>query len=168
MIWPAPEAAVVTLFAGNSVLALPERSRRPEDADLPTLPPPETAAPAARTVLHEGSSRRESELDIGTGEHFHRSVDEPSLVRIDAIGIELGNHGHSEFRIMDDDPLTARAELHRSQTVTRSDWRVRTELTTQLSATHEAFRVRVTLAAYEGDAPVCRREWDEAIPRDLV
>ena len=168
MIWPGPEAAAVTLFAGNSVLSLPEREPRPEDAHLPPMPPPETAPPGARTVLHEGSSRRESGLDIGTGEHFHRGVDEPSLVRIDAIGIELGNHGHSEFRIMDDDPLIAGAELHRSQTVARGDWRVRTELTTQLSATHEAFRVRVTLAAYEGDAPVCRREWDEVIPRDLV
>ena len=168
MIWPTPDAAAVTLFAGNSVLSLPEREPRPEDAHLTPMPPPETAPPAARTVLHEGSSQRESDSTSVPASTFIAAWMNPAWCGSTRSGSSSGNHGHSEFRIRDDDPLTARAELHRSQTVARGDWRVRTELTTQLSATQEAFRVRVTLAAYEGDGRFAIASGTRRFPRDLV
>jgi putative CocE/NonD family hydrolase len=43
MVWPAPEEATVTVMDGT--LDLPVRPLRLEDAALPSLPPPETAAP---------------------------------------------------------------------------------------------------------------------------
>src|SRR5207302_3015972 len=46
--WPAPEPVTLSLFSGGaSRLTLPVRPQRPEDADLPPLPPAESAPPAA-------------------------------------------------------------------------------------------------------------------------
>jgi predicted acyl esterase len=168
MIWPAPDAATVTLFAAGSTLTLPLRLGRSEDAALRPMPAPETAPPAPRTALREGRSRREAGVDIATGERFYRAVEEPNLTRIDAIGTELGSQGDMEFRIRDDDPLSARAVSRRVQTVTRGAIQTRTELATSLSASAEAFRVEAKLEAFEGDDRVCRREWELEVPRDLL
>jgi hypothetical protein len=46
MIWPAPEAATVTVLGGT--FDLPVRAARREDATLPPLPGPQTAMPASR------------------------------------------------------------------------------------------------------------------------
>ncbi len=163
MVWPVAEVASVTVFAGT--LIVPVRARQPGET-LPVLPPPVTAPPARRTVLQEGRSRQESGLDAG--EHFGRLIEEPSVMRIDDIGIEIGNESSHECRIRDDDPLSARAELRRVQTVRRGAWQVRTELVTRFSATRETFRVQARLTAHEGDAQVRQRDWDETIPRDLL
>ena len=165
MVWPAANEAAVTVSAG--ALTLPQRAPPPNEA-APTLPAAITATPARRTVLREGRSRREIGRDAVSGEYFHRRIEEPSLVRIDDIGIELGNSSSSECRIMDDDPLSARLELRRCQSVGRGDWRVRSELVTRFSATRKSFHVHATLEAFEGDVLIRRREWDETIPRDLL
>ncbi len=163
MVWPVAEVASVAVFAG--ALIVPVRARKPGETP-PVLPPPVTAPPAQRTVLQEGRSRREGGLDAG--EHFDRLIEEPSMVRIDDIEIEIGNESSHELRIRDDDPLSARAELRRLQTVQRGVWQVRTELVTRFSATREAFTVQARLTAHEGDAQIRRRDWDETIPRDLL
>jgi putative CocE/NonD family hydrolase len=168
MIWPSSEPASVTVFSGTTaVLLLPVGELRSDEPEL-SFPPVRTAAPAPRTVVQEGRSVREIGRDLITGECFDRSIEEPTITRIDSIGIELGNAVRFEFRIKDDDPLSASAESYRMQSITRGDWRVRTELTTQMRATREAFLVRSTLTCYESEQIACHREWDETIPRDLV
>ena len=142
MIWPSPRAATVTVFSGH--VELPVRAPKREDALLAPFPPVETAAPEPRTVLR------------------------PGLTRIDRIGIELGSEGSFDFHIDGDDPLSAVAEMRQTQTVSRGDWRTRIETRTRLSCTSEAFVVRGGVRAWDGDEQVCDRDWDCAIPRDLV
>jgi hypothetical protein len=142
MIWPPPEKATVTVFGGQ--LELPVRAAPAADAALPALPPPETADPEAITVLR------------------------PGVVRIDRSGIELGGEGSFEAHIDPDDPLSAVAEMQQSQTISRGDWRIRIETAMRMSCTRDAFLLRATMRAMEGDAEVCRREWDSSVPRRLV
>ena len=168
MIWPAPETATITLFTASSTLSLPVRAPNAEDTALPPLPPPETAPPAARTTLLEGRSRQETGLDIVTGERFFRAVEQPNLTRIEAIGTELGSEGTMEFRIRDEDPLSARVEVRRLSATIRGEIRTRTELGTSLSASASAFRVEATLDAFEGERRVCSRAWSFEVPRDLL
>jgi uncharacterized protein len=141
MIWPAPETATLTVFGGT--LDLPARPVQPEDS-LPPLPGPETATPERPTVMR------------------------PGLVRIDRIGLELGSEGKFAVDIKDDDPLSASIEMQRSQTIQRDDWQVRIETRMRLSCTRDAFLLRASLRAWEGVREVCHRDWDRAIPRDLV
>ena len=38
----------------------------------------------------------------------------------------------------------------------------------QMSCTRDAFLLRATMLAYEGDEEVCHREWDYSVPRCFV
>jgi predicted acyl esterase len=141
MIWPSPEKATLTIFGGT--IDLPVRPTRAADA-LPPLPGPETATPERPTVIR------------------------PGVVRIDRLGLEVATAGKFAFDIRDDDPLSAAAEMHRTETLSRDGWQVGIETQMRLSCTREAFLLRATLRAWEGTREVCHREWDRSIPRDLV
>jgi putative CocE/NonD family hydrolase len=142
MIWPAPETATLSIFGGT--LDLPVRPTQAADAALPPLPGPETATPERPTVIR------------------------PGLVRIDRLGLELATEGKFAFDITDDDPLSATAEMQRTETIQRDAWQVRIETRMRLSCTRDAFLLRASLRAWEGTSEVCHREWDRSIPRDLV
>jgi hypothetical protein len=140
-IWPAPVQATLAISGGT--LDLPVRAPQAIDA-LPPLPGPEMAPPEQPTALRRG------------------------VVRLDRIGLELGTEGQSTFHVEDEDPLSAVAELSRTETVARGDWQVRIETTIRLSCTQDAFLLRASLRAHEGADEVCHREWDCSIPRDLM
>jgi uncharacterized protein len=141
MIWPSPEKATLTIFAGT--LDLPVRPTQAAEA-LPPLPGPETATPERPTVVR------------------------PGVVRIDRLGLEVATEGKFAFDITDDDPLSAVAEMRRTETLSREGWQVRIETQMRLSCTREAFLLRATLRAWDGASEVCHREWDRSIPRDLA
>jgi predicted acyl esterase len=145
MIWPSAEKATLLIFGGT--LDLPLRPPRAADAQLSPLPGPESAPPEEPTVILRGDARIE---------------------RIDRIGLELGSEGKSRFHIEDDDPLSAVAELRRTQTTSRDAWQIRIETEMRLSCTRDAFLLHGGLRAWEGATEVCRREWDRSIARDFV
>ncbi|HJS84823.1 MAG TPA: CocE/NonD family hydrolase [Acetobacteraceae bacterium] len=165
IIWPAPHDATVTVSKGS--LTLPTRAPRAED-DLVRLPPPDAAPAARKTVLREGASIRERGHDIGAGEQFWRAVETPSRVRIEAIGTEIEMQSRTEHRIRDDDPLSARMEMTRLLAVQRGTVETRTWLHATMRATATEFLLEATLEAFEGAELVCRRDWREAVRRDLV
>ena len=70
MIWPPPEKATLSIFAGT--LDLPLRPPQGTDAQLSPFPEPESAPPEKPTVMRRGDVRIE---------------------RIDRIGLELGTQG---------------------------------------------------------------------------
>jgi len=142
MIWPSRENATVTVFGG--ALDLPVRPPTAADALLPSLPEPQTAQPERTTLVR------------------------PGVVRIDRMGLELGTEGSFKFHIEEDDPLSAVAEMRQSQTVSRDAWRTRIETQLRMSCTFDAFMLRATMRAWERDLEVCRREWDDSVPRDFV
>jgi uncharacterized protein len=142
MIWPAPDVATLTIFSGT--LDLPVRPPQVADAALPPLPGPQTATPERPTVIR------------------------PGLVRIDRLGLEVATEGKFAFDITDDDPLSATAEMQRTETIRRDAWQVRIETRMRLACTHDAFLLQASLRAWEGTSEVCHRDWDHSIPRDLV
>jgi putative CocE/NonD family hydrolase len=142
MIWPAPDNATVTVFAGT--LDLPVRPRHPADALQPPLPEAQTAPPEPT------------------------STPRPGVVRIDRLGLELGFERSFGSGIEGEDPLSAFSESRVTQSIARDDWRVRIETHTRMSCTHDAFRLRAELRAWDGDDEVCHREWDYDIPRELL
>jgi hypothetical protein len=145
MIWPSPETATVRIFAGT--LDLPQRSPNVADARLSPFPEPETASPEKPTVIHRDGVRIE---------------------RIDRIGLELGTQGKSQYRVEEDDPLSAVAELRRTLVMSRDAWQIRVETQMRLACTGNVFLVQGGLRAWEGTSEVCCRNWDRSIPRDFI
>jgi uncharacterized protein len=73
--------------------------------------------------------------------------------------------GFTEFRIKDDDPLSARAFARREQIYRRGEWQVRLELETSHAADSDGHVLQARLRAFEGGRVVCEREWKEEVPR---
>jgi predicted acyl esterase len=86
----------------------------------------------------------------------------------DSLGFELDTEGKYHLDVKDDDPTSAIAEMRRAETKRRGDWQVRSDVWMRLSCTRDAFRLQASLSARAGDEEVCQRDWDCAIPRDLV
>jgi uncharacterized protein len=145
MIWPGPEKA--TLLISGGALDLPVRPPSAADALLSPLPGPESAPPEKPTMMRRGDMRIE---------------------RIDRIDLELGAKDKWQYHVEEDDPLSAVAELQRTQTMSREAWQIRIETQMRLSCTPDAFLLKASLRAYEGEQEVCRRDWDRAIARDFL
>ena len=145
MIWPSPEKATLLILGGT--LDLPVRPPQAADALLSPLPGPESAPPEEPTIIRRGDVRIE---------------------RIDRIGLELGTESKSQFHVEEDDPLSAVAELRRTETMSRDAWQIRIETWMRLSCTRDVFLLQGSLRAWEGADEVCRREWDRALPRDFL
>jgi len=144
MMWPSPETATLTIFAGT--LDLPQRPPNATDEKLSPFPEPETASPDKPTIIHRDGVRIE---------------------RIDRIGLESGTQDKTEYPIDDNDPLSAVAVLNHVQTLSRNEWQIRVETHMRLSCTRDDYRLQATLQASDGANEVCRRDWDRSIPRDF-
>jgi hypothetical protein len=131
----------------GGTLDLPVRPPQATDAQLSPLPCPESARPETPTIFRRGDLRTE---------------------RIDRINLELGAESKSEYHVDENDPLSAVAELRRTQTMSRDAWQIRIETRMRLSCTHNAFLLKGSLRAWEGATEVCRRDWDRSIARDFM
>ena len=120
------------------------------------------------TVLRTGHTERRIERDIGSGETVYRAVDDFGEARIDAIALDIGSVKYGEYRITDEEPLSARAETRWTQRVGRGTWRTRTETRTVMTATKDAFLLHAELDAYEGEKRVWSHNWERVVPRDLL
>jgi hypothetical protein len=168
IVWPSPAPATVTIFTGASILTLPERPVRAEDAALPLFGEPEGATPPTMTTLapESGSSLWHYDMAADTAE---MAADYDSgMERFDAIGVAAGMQISERFSIAGDDPLSAKASLAWTIRRERGDWRVRVEAKIELRCTADAFLVQQSLAAFEGDTPLFAQDWEREIARDLV
>jgi hypothetical protein len=80
----------------------------------------------------------------------------------------LGTQYKTEYHVEENDPLSAVAELHQTQTLSRNEWQIRVETRMRLSSTRDIFLLQGSLRAFEGANEVCRRDWDQSIPRDFL
>ena len=85
-------------------------------------------------------------------------------------GLINGSIGRETYTIEDDDPLSARARTHWTQTYSREDgWSIRTETFQEMWADETHFHITARIEAYEGEDLVFERNWkDETVVRNLV
>jgi len=166
LIWPSPEPAAITLFAGASRLVLPERA--PVAGGPRPFEPPEGAAPLDAEQLRPVAQRRWLERDLVSGESRLVIVDDLGAQRIRAHGLERGSVCREHYRILPGDPLSARAEISWTQTLGRGDWQIRTESRHEQSADREQFHLRAEIRAFEGEQQVFEKGWQRSVPRDFL
>ena len=169
--WPSPVANTLTVRCGSGRLVLPVRPPRSDDASLPAFGEPEAAAPLA---LVETRPRR-------TDRPLDRIVTDPDSGRVDLLrerdrgawrtidtDVDYDTRGLLRFSVHPDDPGSAEQDIALTTTMGRPGWRVRTEVHTRIACTADAFIVKASLQAFEGDDKVFSRSWDESIARDGV
>jgi len=167
LIWPAPEAATLSLHLGTSFIDLPVRKIRSNEI-APPFAPPQAATPVRLKEVRKASNRRELVIDQKTGEQTLSIVDDFGASTITEHGLTYGAVGRETYRIHPDDPLSARQECHWTEERSRGDWKVRTETWSAMRASKTHWHVTGRLEAFEGDALIFSRDWDRKIRRKLL
>ncbi|MDX1609951.1 MAG: CocE/NonD family hydrolase [Halofilum sp. (in: g-proteobacteria)] len=174
VIWPAPEAAQLTLFTGSSVLELPERPPHEADAGLRPFEPPERGPMPEATALRAAPLRRLVERDLTTGTTVYRVTADSgefggaAVARIEDIDLTVGYTIAKTYRIHEYDPSTAEVTVEQEVEHRREDWSTRLQCSTRLTADGDNFHLEATMTASEGETELVRREWRETLPRRLV
>jgi uncharacterized protein len=170
--WPAPHPVTVSLFTDESFVDLPVRPPDPKDAALTPFKSPERAATEI-SELRPGPLKRIIERDRATNETVYtvssgRGDSETQLARIKAIDLEVGHTMLKRFRIGEEDPGTAQAEIIQKTCFRRGAWEIRIETSTRFSSTPDDFKLEAKLTAYEGDEQFFTRTWERRIKREFL
>jgi hypothetical protein len=171
--WPAPEPVTVSLFTGESFVDLPVRPPDSSDAALRPFEPPERAT-AETTELRPAALKRIIERDRTTNETNYTvssgrgDFDGAKLTRIKAIGLEVGHTMLKHFRIGEEDPEMAQAEIIQETSFRRGAWKARVETRTRFSSSPDEFVLEAELTAYEDAELFFTRTWTRRIKRDLL
>ncbi|WP_299598920.1 CocE/NonD family hydrolase [uncultured Tateyamaria sp.] len=159
LIWPAPEAATVTLHAGSlSIDAL-------TDADTCHFEPPDAAAPWQTEELRLEAHTRRQETDMVTGVTSLIIEDDFGKVRDLDHGLVHGSIARERWDIHPDDPLSARGTCHWTDEIERDDIRLRTEAQCAMWSDTTHFHLNAKLDAFENDIRVYEREITDRVPR---
>ena len=171
--WPAPQPVTVSLFTGASFVDLPVRPPDPKDSTLRPFESPERAA-AETTELRPAALKRIVERDRATNETIYTvssgrgDLDSAKLTRIKAIGLEVGHTMLKRFRIGEEDPGMAQAEVVQKTWFRRGAWNTRVETCTRFSSSPEEFRLEAELTACEDNDLFFTRTWTRRIKRKLL
>jgi predicted acyl esterase len=167
MIWPAPEPVSLTLHTASTYMELPVRSRS-GSKKVPKFAEPESATPVKLIEHSKPRNLRELTRDQATGETRLTIVDDFGRTTIAEHGLEIWACGRETYRILPNDPLSARQECHWTEERSRGDWKVRTETYSSLTASKTHWHVAGRLEAYENNALIWSRNWDQKIKRNLL
>ena len=166
MMWPAPEPVTLTVYSGNSSIQMPVR-KKVENEKTVEWKTEEAAEPVKLKQVAKAWHKREAKTDPKTGEWTMEIVDDFGRQVISDIGLEVYGAGREKYRIMPDDPLSARMETHWTEERKRGKWHIRTETYGKLEATRTHWIVWGKIEAYEGKKKVFEKEFSEHIDRKL-
>lgn len=164
LVWPAPEAATITLFSGTLNLPVRRTTRRDEHV----FEPPVAADPWQVETLRESGNLRRREVDMQTGIVSLVIEDDFGKVRDAEHGLITGSVARERWNIHPDDPLSARGKCHWTDELERGDIRLRTEAYSEMWSDAEQFYLAARLEAYENDVLVYARDVKDEIPRDHI
>jgi putative CocE/NonD family hydrolase len=172
LVWPAADAATLTLDCAASSLELPVRPPAHDDAAL-RFPPAVAGPPAPRTKVATGRRQREVTLDLLDDIARYKTVGEggvfgEGVLRFEETGTVLSHDLTRDLEIRGSDPLSAACRIAQTYEMGREGWDIRIETETAMTATATEFRMTGRLEAYENDVQVAVREWDRRVARDGV
>ena len=164
LLWPAPGRTKLVLSAGQIALPLLR-----EGAGAPVrFEAPEAAQAWKVRTIRKSSHLRETVIDHATGVTSLCIVDDFGEVEDLDHGLISGSVAREWWDIQPDDPLSSRARTYWSDTLSRGDWRVRSETKSEMWADAEAFYLTARVEAYEGDKLIFEKDFSRRIARDLV
>ena len=166
VVWPAPDAAAVTLHLPHCRLILPER--RVTDEIGPAAPgdPGDFPVQAAESIREPAN--RTARRIAPDGTHVLETFDDFGASRDREHGLETGSHVEQRYSIRPDDPLSARHEARWRYEFRRGHWSVRIDSKSVMTSDANRFHLSREVAAREGGAIVIARRWEEDIPRGLL
>lgn len=167
--WPSPEKTTLTVTSTSSILALPVRPERAEDAQLSPFEEPECAPPLDKTVEREPDFHWTIEQDMISGVFtVHQWFDEGRTVYNDHDGWTVESTHDEYLSIHPDDPNSARLDITWTEKYERGAWQVSSKTHTVLTSTPTHFLLEAELISKEGDEKVHTQNWKREFERKGV
>ena len=166
--WPPPQPVTLCLDEVASTFYLPVRPARDGDSQLPEFGAAETDTQFSKTQLEAPKKEHAIVHDLASGETRYEVLEDYGRLRHDDSGLEIVDSMSECYRCRDGDPGSVEADMHAERGLSRGDWNVRILTHTRLTSDEDAFRVRASLKAYEGDECLFEKEWDQTLPRKLL
>ncbi len=164
LVWPAPEAAELTLTGGGLDLPLSPAGQ----GDECSFEPADSAPPWQVEELRAGANTRKFEHDMVSGVVSLIIEDDFGKRRDSDHGLVSGACARERWSIHPDDPLSARAETHWTEETEREGLSLRTETYATMTSDAQNFYLTGRLEAYENDALIYERDVAENLPRNML
>jgi hypothetical protein len=168
LAWPSPEPVRLTLYPSSCQLRLPHRPAGDGDVHLRELGHPRQAAAPPHALLAPAKREWQVIHNLATNEVKLDVLNNDPRLRLEETGVAFGRNVEECYSFRNNRYDTVRGEVVQERSFQRAGWQVRTLTHTVLTSTADAFLIRATLDAYEGDVRVFAKSWDERIPRDLI
>jgi uncharacterized protein len=167
MIWPAAESTTLTVHDIGSTIELPAQTGLQHLGDN-RFGPPEDARTGSVTVLRDGSETRHTHRDIGACRTESIASRDDGVYVLDDIGTELSFTRVRSSSIVDNQPLSATANVTCRATYRRDNWDVRVESDIEMTCDATSFHFTARLATYDVGELFAERIFNHSIPRDHV
>jgi hypothetical protein len=170
MLWPSPLPVELQIVAGVSSLSLPIRAIEATDSPLSVDLITDRIVKTEKSDNLSDSGRYEI-TQMGPDVHgrvtLHKRLrDLPETVA--DIGTTVSGGSDWYMSIQEGDPNSCVWQLEWWSAISRDDWVTRTHSSVELSSTPGEFRIKESMAAWEGEKQVFQKSWDQKIPRDLL
>ena len=168
MVWPAPEATTLSVTAGASLLRLPERAARPQDAEPPAFAPPEAAPPLPMTQIEPPRFESRITHDVVSGHQTHYRLTDEGVTRFDTKdGWSVAKRREERYHIHPDDPASAALTVECNERYSRAAWSVETRSYSRMTCDGSNFYLEAVLEASMDGVKLFEKTWEFAVPRDL-
>ena len=168
MLWPSPRSVHLRITTGRSRLTLPVRPPAAADG-APFLPmirnAVETRDAADPKIL--ATKTTQSGPDPTGLLWIRKEVPEPDT-RLADIGTTLSGGSVWIRSIREGEPNSSMWSVEWTRQMKRTDWNIRTHSTVELSSNSGYFRMKESIAAWDDEREIFRKEWDTRIKRDLL
>jgi len=162
LVWPSPMAGITTILSGDCVLPILSDWRNH------AFPPPDADTPWQVETLRPATNSRSVKRDLKTGYVTTEIIDDFGQVRDADHGLITGSIAREWYSIHPDEPLSARAKAHWTQTLDRDGWSVRTETYCEMWSDADTFYITATLDAYDENELCFSKEFNETVRRNGV
>jgi len=162
LLWPAPQAATITLHQGS--ITLPQRPT--PGGDEVAFLPPEAAPPWRAETLRPEHHIRRQEVDMVTGIHSLVIEDDFGKHRDSDHGLITGSLARERWEIHPDDPLSARGHCDWETEQERGGIALRTRARCSMWSDATQFHLTAKLEAWENGTLVYTREHSDTVARN--
>jgi uncharacterized protein len=173
MVWPSPEPVTLTVFAGESEIALPTMPAKGM-GPVAEFAPVRKAKPLKLTNFSPDLEQRQMIYDAGLDKTTMRNTRHDGSMRIDDIGTVRDYGKVKEFSISQNDPLTAEtivsvfAQYDRDAGPDQEPWHARLETRIRMRADRTHFIFHSHVDAFADGERFFTRSFEHRVKRDLV
>ncbi len=168
LIWPVFPKTTLVLQTGISYLDLPIRSVENGTDSLFTFPRAAIPEPTAVTWLRPVKRRRTITHETTSGLITRSYLKDDGAYRINENNMELDTKGTLTYSCVNDDPLSAKAELSFRIQHSKGDWNACLEGNLVVSATSHNIQFLGQITASSDEQKVAIRHFDEVVKRAFI